>query len=197
MSIAQPKSLTLEEFLHYDDNTDTRYELEDGVLIAMGAESPLNTWIAVFLILAFRDLGLAIDRFGLKHLLQVDSYHVTARDPDLIIHSEQSAAALDDGRKESCLRLSDPTPLIVVEIVSPGPETSDNYKRDYDRKPKEYAARGIPEMWQVDATRNWVRVGTLTDGTYHFTTFQGSDRIQSPTFPSLDLTAAAILHAGR
>ncbi len=75
--------------------------------------------------------------------------------------------------------------------------TSDNDQRDYDRKPKEYAARGIAAMWQVDEGRAWVRVGTLTDRAYVFATFQGDDVIISPTFPGLKLTAAQVLSAER
>ena len=39
MTIATNQRLTLEEYLSYDDGTDTRHELVDGVLVAMGAES--------------------------------------------------------------------------------------------------------------------------------------------------------------
>ena len=38
--IATEKLLTLEEYLAYDDGTENRYELEDGVLIRMPTESP-------------------------------------------------------------------------------------------------------------------------------------------------------------
>ncbi|MEB3295328.1 MAG: Uma2 family endonuclease [Synechococcales bacterium] len=194
---AKQHRMTLAEYLSYDDGSSTRYELEDGVLVEMGAESPINTWIAIFLSFAFRDLGLPPYRFGIKHLIQVQSSFVTARDPDLVIHSEESAIAFMDGRKESCLRLEDPDPLVVIEIVSPGSESSDNYQRDYVRKPQEYAARGIPEMWQVDEARAWVRVGQLVKGAYEFTTFQGDEILISPTFPSLQLTVETILRAGQ
>jgi Uma2 family endonuclease len=45
-----------------------------------------------------------------------------------------------DAKKEACLDLCDPNPILVIEIVSPGNESSNNYKRDYEQKPKEYAA---------------------------------------------------------
>jgi Uma2 family endonuclease len=79
---------------------------------------------------------------------------VTARDPDLMIHSQESSTALE-GRAESCLKLSDPNPLIVAEVVSPSDATKPNYKRDYEEKPKEYADRGILELWRIDPERNW------------------------------------------
>lgn len=195
MTIAAQKRMTLQEFLTYNDGTENCYELEDGVLVEMGAESPINTWIAIFLVQCFTKLGLEATRFGIKQLIQVESPYATARDPDLIIHSEDSATALDDGRKEACLRLGEPNPLLVIEIVSSGQKSSDNYKRDYDRKPQEYAKRGIPEMWQVDVARAWVRVGTLKDATYEFSTFQGNGVVVSSAFPALQLTAGEILQA--
>lgn len=108
------KRITLEAFLSQNDGTDTRYELKDGLPVEMGAESPINTWIAIFLIQSFTRLGLEATRFGIKQLIQVESTYATARDPDLIIHSEDSATALDDGRQEACLRLGEPNPLLVI-----------------------------------------------------------------------------------
>jgi Uma2 family endonuclease len=34
--------MTFEEYLNYDDGTNTRYELVNGVLVEMGAETALN-----------------------------------------------------------------------------------------------------------------------------------------------------------
>ena len=48
MNQTTTQRLTFEEYLAYDDGTDTRYELVNGVLVATGAESPLNLDIAFF-----------------------------------------------------------------------------------------------------------------------------------------------------
>lgn len=40
------KLLTMEEYLAYDDGTDTRYELVDGELVEMPVESQVNAAIA-------------------------------------------------------------------------------------------------------------------------------------------------------
>jgi Uma2 family endonuclease len=196
MTIATAKKMSLEEYLTYDDGTDTRYELEDGVLVEMGVESTINTLIAVFLIGKFLKLNIPDFQLGIKQKIQVTSAYVSARDPDLIVHTEESFAAID-GLSEACLKLYDPNPMIAIEVVSPGAETTKNYKRDYERKPSEYAARGIPEMWQIDPERKWVKVGTLVDGAYEFETFTGKDAIVSPSFPALKVTAIEVLKAGR
>jgi Uma2 family endonuclease len=195
MTIATNRRMTLEEYLTYDDGTSTRYELVDGVLVEMGTESTTNLRIATYLLLTFARLAIPFYRLIIKQMIEVPSAFVTARDPDLVIHSEESATALK-GRSQSCLRLGEPNPLLVIEVVSPGAESSDNYQRDYIQKPKEYADRGIAEFWQVDADRQWVRVGTLSDGAYQFVTFQTEAAIVSPTFPTLSITAEQILKAG-
>jgi Uma2 family endonuclease len=185
--------MTLKEFLTYDDGTDARYELWNGILVEMGAESRINIRIAIFLIQHFALLGIRSDRIGIKEKIEVRSAFVaTARDADLIIHSEESSQALE-GRSESCLGMGDPNPLLVIEVVSPGRESTDNYQRDYVQKPGEYADRGIAEFWQIDPSRAYVKVGTLTDGAYQFQTFKGDEPIVSPTFPELNMTAAIVL----
>jgi Uma2 family endonuclease len=191
MTVATDRRMTLQEFLTYDDGTDTRYELEDGVLIDMGTEATVNINIAFFLVKLFLQI-LDHQRLGNKINIEVRSRYATARDPDLVIHSEASAAALV-GRSEACLTYNDPNPLIVIEVVSPGTESKPNYKRDYEYKPREYADRGIPELWRIDPSRKWVQIGILTEGAYEFATFQGDDAILSPTFPELKLTAAQVL----
>jgi Uma2 family endonuclease len=193
MTVATDRRMTLKEYLTYDDGTAARYELVDGVLVEMGAESRSNIKIALFLIQFFLTI-VDYDQLGIKEKIEVRSHYATARDPDLIIHSEESAIAIE-GRSESCLFLGEPNPLIVIEVVSPGTESKPNYKRDYEQKPIEYADRGIPELWQVDAIREWVKVGTLTAGAYQFITFRGNETILSPTFPELTLTAAQVLGA--
>jgi len=196
MTLATDRRMTLEEYLVYDDGTDTRYELVDGVLVEMGAESTINTWIAGFLFGAFLQLGLPTYRIGFKQRIAVSSTTATARDPDLVVHSESSARAIE-GKAQAILQASDPAPLLLVEVVSPGEPGSDNYNRDYIEKPQEYAARGIPEYWLIDPIRQVVLVLKLQDGGYVAQTFGDDQAIASPLFPNLNLTAAQILTAGR
>ena len=194
--IQTKQRMTLKEFLAYDDGTEMRYELVDGVLVEMGYESTINTWIAGFLMFAFRDLGVPHYCLSVKHAIEVRGRYANSRWPDLMVHSEASAAAIA-GRSEACLELTDPPPLLVLEVVSPGAESEQNYKRDYEQKPGEYADREIAEFWRVDPERKWVQIGTLIAGEYQFATFKGEEAIVSPTFPELTLTAEIVLAAGR
>ncbi len=195
MTIATARKMTLDEFLTYDDGTEVYYELVDGELVRMGAESTINTRIPVFLIKCFILLGIEIDRIGIKQKIAVPRGFATARDPDLMIHSEASARAID-GAKQACVRLGDPNPLLVIEVVSPGSIKSENYERDYLEKRSEYAARGILEFWLVDPQREVVLVLVLDQGgTYREMVFRGEDAIVSPLFPELKLTATRVLAA--
>jgi Uma2 family endonuclease len=195
MTVATPKRMSLEEYLTYDDGTDARYELVDGGLVETGAEGRSNIKIALFLIKVFLQF-VDYDRLGIKEKIQVKSSFVSARDPDLIIHTESSALAIE-GRQESILRLNDPNPAIVIEVVSPGNEDFVNYQRDYEQKPAEYADRGIPEMWIIDPDRAIIKIGTILNGVYQFQDFTKDDVLMSPGFPRLKLTAAQVLTAGR
>lgn len=194
-SVKDHRRMTLDQFLKYDDGTDTRYELVDGALVEMGNESTINTRIAVFLIRIFFSLGFEDSDIGIKQKIAVQSRYVTARDPDLIVHSVESAIAINE-RSEACLKIGEPNPLLVVEVASPGDENSENYKRDYQEKSKEYAARGIHEYWILDPDRKIVLIGTLVGTAYHYKRYQGDDAIGSPTFPSLTLMVSRIWKAG-
>ncbi len=186
--------LTFEEYLAYDDGTDTRYELVEGVLVAMSAESPLNLDIALFIITIFLQV-VPRSRIGIKNLIAVDSVKVTAREPDLTVHSEASKRAISQ-EKQAFLQSDMPVPLLVVEVVSPGEPGTDNYDRDYIDKRKEYAKRGIPEFWLIDPTRAVVLVLSLVGSSYEAAEFRGGDRIQSLTFRTINLTAHQVLTAG-
>jgi len=196
MTQATRPRLTIEEFLTYDDGTNTRYELVDGILVEMGAESTINTLIAGFLFATFLQLGIPAYQIGFKQWIAVSDSTATARDPDLIVHSEASFAAIE-GSSQAIVKAGMPNPLLVVEVVSPGKPGEDNYDRDYVEKPKEYATRGIPEFWQIDPSRSVVAVLTLKDGNYWSREFRGDSRVVSPTFPDLQLTADQVLRAGR
>jgi len=81
--------MTLEEYLNYDDGTDTRYELVDGELIAMPPESRLNVKIAIFLLAQFVKLGVPEDQIAMRTQIAVSGSRATAREPDLMVFLKQ------------------------------------------------------------------------------------------------------------
>jgi Uma2 family endonuclease len=197
MTQTKPRFNTIEEYLAYDYEADTRYELVDGVPVEMGAESTINIQIAIFLLLSFSRLGLPDHRLGMKQQIAVSRSRVTAREPDLIVHSEASALAIE-GKTQALLIAEMPAPMLVVEVVSPGEPVEENYDRDYIDKRREYALRGISEYWIIDPSRNVMLVLSLQEKQYReIGRFQNLDSVISPMFPSLQITAEQILKAGR
>lgn len=82
------------------------------------------------------------------------------------------------------------------------------WRDDYHKKYADYELMGIPEYWIVDYAalggrefigkpkQPTVLVCCLEEGEYLINKFRGNDRIQSPTFPELNLTAEQIFRAG-
>lgn len=186
--------MTLEEYLSNDDGSNIRYELVEGILIEMGAENPINPLVASFLFAVFLGLGIPYSQIVIGHQLEVSSKQATARQPDLIVHTAESKAAiLKDGK---ILRAGSPAPMLVVEVVSNSQKDQQSYQRDHVEKPVEYAALGIPEYWIIDPDQAVVKIGSLVNGVYQFFDFVGDAALVSPSFPQLDLTAAQVLSAG-
>ncbi|PZU95131.1 MAG: hypothetical protein DCE90_13460 [Pseudanabaena sp.] len=187
MSQESSKKLTFEEFLEFDDGTDFMYELENGELIQMIAESTINQRINSFLIAYFFHLGIPYYRLRCKTEIAVVSQGVGVRVPDLVIFSEELAAVMQ-GAKRSLVMLDMPAPELVVELVSPSQES-----RDYRYKRSEYAARGIMEYWVVDAIAQKVTLFQWVEGFYDEFVYTGDMVINSPLLGELTLTAAQVL----
>jgi Uma2 family endonuclease len=188
-SKSNASKMTFEEFLSYDDGTDTLYELENGELIAMPAESEINRRIAMFLVATFLKLGIPFERLSLKTEVVVSSTRVSVRVPDLVLLSEEGVRALE-GASRSLVLLDMPPPLLVVEVVSPNQES-----RDYRYKRSEYAARGIAEYWIIDPIQQKVTVLEWVEGFYEAQVYTGNQTVASPLLGNLDITAAQILQA--
>jgi Uma2 family endonuclease len=190
ITLPSQKFFTLEDYLAYNDGTDKRYELINGELVEMPSESDINGLIVIMLMFALSSF-VPPDRFRVKTEIAVSGYRATARVPDLMVLTEESAAALQ-GTTRSILLPEMPPPALVVEVVSPGTE---NEQRDYRYKRSEYAARGIREYWVVDPTGQQVMVLTWVAGLYEEAIFKGNERLLSALFPDLHLTAAQVLQA--
>lgn len=191
MAIATQK-LTFEEYLAYNDGTDTRYELVDGELVPMSLGTGKHGAIIRFVARQFEDV---ISQSGqpwvsLPALVGVRSPRGrnwdTSRIPDVTVLTVAQWESM--GEREAVVDLNEPPPLLVVEVVSPSTKTD-----DYRSKRSEYGLLEIPEYWIVDPLDAKITLCVLEHQFYDSTEFQGDDLIQSPTFSSLNLTAAQVL----
>ncbi|PSB37789.1 Uma2 family endonuclease [filamentous cyanobacterium Phorm 46] len=190
---AQSKNLTFNEYLNYSDNTDNRYELIDGELIALPPESEPNNFIANYLFFYLASSGLVPLRLIKTHNCEVQvavlrSGDAANRYPDLII-LEPEHIPLTVNRLTITFDML--PPRLVVEVVSPGRV---GRERDYERKRAQYAARGIAEYWVIDPIEQVVTVLRLENGQYvEVGVFRDGEAIVSPMFPQLSLTVQQIL----
>lgn len=189
----QIKKLTFDEYLSYSDNTDKRYELIDGELIALPPESEPNNFIANYLFFYLASSGLVPLRLIKTHNCEVQvavlrSGDAANRYPDLII-LEPEHIPLTANRLTITFDML--PPRLVVEVVSPGRV---GRERDYERKRAQYAARGIAEYWAIDPIEQVVTVLRLENGQYvEVGVFRDGEAIVSPMFPQLSLTVQQIL----
>jgi Uma2 family endonuclease len=186
------QKLAFEEYLTYDDGTDTRYELVDGELVPMSLGTGKHGSIIQFLTRQFED---AIERseklwVSLPALVGVRSPRGrnwdTSRIPDVTVLLLSQWETMAD--REAVINLNEPSPLLVVEVVSPSTQTD-----DYRSKRAEYGFLEIPEYWIVDPIAQKITLCILDHRFYDSTEFQGDRLIASPTFPDLTLTAAQVL----
>jgi len=189
--------MTLEDYLNYDDGTDTRYELEDGELLVMLPESDLNRRIASFLFAYFLRLGIPYYRLSIGTEIAVSDARATVRKPDLMVLSEELVQAME-GASRSTVMLDMPPPQLIIEVVSPGKKNED---RDYRYKRSQYQARGIREYWIINPMRRQITVLTLVEGLYEEVVLEGERAIDSPLLQewgqasehATSLTAAQVL----
>ncbi|OYD90149.1 hypothetical protein CDG76_32970 [Nostoc sp. 'Peltigera membranacea cyanobiont' 210A] len=199
------KLVTFDEFVaKYPDNTGKRYELHDGAIVEMPQPTGDHEEIVVFLvqkfILEYSRISL---RYGIpKTVLVKPPESESAYSPDVLILNLPNLVNEPLWKKESTVSLAESIPL-VVEVVS------SNWRDDYLKKAADYEAVGIPEYWIVDYAalggrrfignpkQPAVSLYTLIEGEYQVSQFRGGDRIISPLFPELNLTAEQIFQAGR
>ncbi|MCC5605063.1 Uma2 family endonuclease [Nostoc favosum] len=192
--------ITFEEFIEWKPENG-RYELHKGVIVEMQPTGD-HELVRAFLI---RELNFEIRRFNLAYSIPSQAL-VKAVDkksgyiPDVLVLNLTNLANEPLWKKSSTVSQAESIPLI-VEVVST------NWRDDYFLKFGEYEEMGISEYWIVDYAalggkrfignpkQPTVSVYTLVEGEYQITQFRGNDRIESLTFPELDLTAEQVFQA--
>ncbi|MEH2388193.1 MAG: Uma2 family endonuclease [Nostoc sp.] len=198
------KLVTFDEFVaQYPDNPQRRYELHDGVIVEMAQPVGDHEEVVGFLV---RKLSVELDRLNLAYLIPKTVFvkpleNESAYSPDILILNQPNLVNEPLWKKASTVSQAASIPL-VVEVVST------NWRDDYHKKYADYEQMGIPEYWIVDYAalggrefigkpkQPTILICCLEEGEYLINKFRGNDRIQSPTFPELNLTAEQIFRAG-
>jgi len=200
----QTKTVTFDEFVAwYPENSVRRYELHQGVIVEMPLGTGPHSRVTGF---TRDEISAEIRRLKLPYFIPGDCLLKPIRDeagyqPDVIVKDQVAIANEPRWDRESIITIG-PSVRLAVEVVS------SNWRDDYFLKASDYEEMGIPEYWIVDYLGLGGRkfIGTpkqptlsvcqLVDGEYQVTQFRGDDRIESPAFPELRLTAEQIFSVG-
>jgi Uma2 family endonuclease len=187
-----PVKLSFTEYLNYHDDTDNRYELVNGELVAMNPASPEHIAIIRFIFLQFYQeiLRLKLDLEVFSSDLGVRTASGRSRLPDVCVVRGEDWRHLRSRQGSSAVL--ETNPLIAVEVVSPGEE---GYNRDYVEKPQEYAEIKIPEYWIIDPIATKISVLNLVENNYQTQIYRGQDCVVSLILSELNLTVEQILSA--
>lgn len=164
MAEQAPKLMTVDEFLAWDDGTDTRYELADGIVRAMApAQGPHTT--------------IAANVTGIIHAALRSRRPCRPQSEVGIRISERTMWHADV--VVTCAAPAPETvePLLIVEVLSPSTRN-----HDLGRKLNDY--RGLPsvkEVWMVDSERRWVQHWRRDADHWIVRDFVGQARFASPT----------------
>jgi Uma2 family endonuclease len=112
----------------------------------------------------------------------------TVRIPDVVVLLTDQWLGLR--QREAVIRLHEPPPLLVVEVVSPSTQAE-----DYRAKYAEYSVLDISEYWIVDPLAAKITICALNQGRYDEQVFEGEALLRSANFIALKLTARQILQA--
>ncbi len=139
MSERAIRRMTLEEFLRWDDGTDTRYELLDGFPVAMAPPAEAHRILAVRLVTRIdaklsgrRPCNAQIEP-GVVRPDRADSYYI----PDIAVTCQPN----EPGRQAMV------DPILIVEILSPSTERSDRRLK----MPAYQAIESVREILLIDA----------------------------------------------
>ncbi len=193
MTVANaPQFKNLEEYLGAapSELPEGRFEYWDRGLVPVMPESIANINIATYLLALLIQAGFSPRLLCPGQVEVVVPGEPKTRYPDFTVLDEVHIALLN---KKATITQDMPPPRLLVEVVSPGSEGSENYRRDYEEKVGQYAAIRVPEYWIVDPERRAILVGTLVDGLYEFRRYEGEDGIVSPVFPGFKMTVAELL----
>lgn len=184
-----PKIFTFEEYLEYEGEGDTVYELYQGQLIPMPQPTAVHTKICQFLLyqlqqyLVQRNLPLIV-----VSTIGVRITENTSRIPDIMVCSETLWQQICE-RGGAGVFAQEETPNLVIEV------TSQNWRNDYILKKAEYAFREIPEYWIIDPNKRkiWLCSNPNDEEGYQYQEFLPGQILTSVQFNDLQMPVDLIL----
>jgi Uma2 family endonuclease len=137
------KLMTVDEFLTWDDGTDTRYELVDGIIRDMAPPSNAHGTITANVVALLRTV--LRDRRPCRPQaeagIRIGDWTRWQADVAVTCTPVTSGSEIDQ-------------PLLIVEVLSPGTRSHDLVRKldDYKSLPS------VVEIWMLDSERRWLQV---------------------------------------
>lgn len=180
MSELATKRMSLDEFLHWDDGTDTRYELIDGVPIAMAPPAEAHRILAVRLVSRIeaalqsrRPCNAQIDA-GVLRPDRCDAYYIA----DVAVTCRPN----EPGRQAVA------EPILIVEILSPSTERHDRRIK----LPTYREIESVQEMLLIDSDSYYAEVHRRDANHWIIELVRGSGAILSLSSVGVSLSMAEL-----
>ena len=201
-SLAKTELVSFAEFAQWKPE-NRLYELHDGVIVEMPQPVGKHEQVKGFLTI---ELAFLVRQANLPYFLPSQAFvkvpeAESAYLPDVLILKNSNLVNEQLWESQSTVTQG-ASVVIAIEVVST------NWRVDYFTKVKDYEEMGIPEYWTVDylgiggrrfignPKQPTILVHELVEGEYQVTAFRGDERVISPTFPELNLTANQVFQAG-
>ncbi len=196
---------TFDEFVNFlqTQPENIRYELYDGEIVQMPQPKGKHEEIIAFLVMFLMGESIRLKlKYGIsnKALVRPENKQ-SGYYPDVLLLNLPNLVNEPRWEDESIVSSPESIPL-VIEVVST------NWRDDYHKKLADYDEMGIQEYWIVDyhpygsefmvgvPKQSTISIYTRNDnGDYQPKQFRGNDRIESLTFPELNLTAQELFAA--
>ena len=201
-ALAKTQPVTFDDFAQWKPENGL-YELHDGVIVEMpqplGKHEEVKGFLSTELVFEYRRLNFPyfLPSQAFVKMNSAESAYL----PDILVLNRPNLLNESLWERQSTVTQGASIPL-VVEVVST------NWRVDYLTKVKDYEEIGISEYWIVDylglggrrfignPKQPTILIHELIEGEYQVTSFQRNERILSPTFPELVLTANQVFQAG-
>ncbi len=191
--------MTFEEFLSWDDGSERRFELIDGIPMPLLEPNADHEDVADALCDALKAHCL---QYALPYVpkrqkqVRLAGELERSRRPDIVVFNQAEWLRMKGKSSPAAAYVCPP---MVIEVVST------NWQDDYLTKQAEYETLGILEYWIVDYAalggrrfignpkQPTVTVYSLVDAEYQICQFRGADQIISTLFPDWALTAEQVM----
>lgn len=175
------KKVSYEEFMEIYEKSDLRMEFINGEIVLLGSPSLFHQEISGNLHVKFKEYlkGKPCKVFYAPfdvHFRKEGFKDPDVMQPDLFIACDVAETTNEKGRYMG-------TPVLVVEILSPGTRS-----RDMVDKLNTFMISGVREFWIVDPVQEIILVYGFKDlDIEHFMTYRKQDTIRSFWFPDLEV----------